>query len=119
MRESDGGPYKQPADLIAGATSFPGPMTFYSGAQAYDPCLMAMSNMPILSQAVWQNNKDTDYVDYDVKLVLNVSQRLVDVEGTNTVFSGIKAKVGSETHIVNKEILIPLSKLKDEERTTL
>lgn len=119
MRESDGGPYKQPADLIAGATSFPGPKTFYSGAQAYDPCMMATCNLPILSQAVWQNNHGNDYVDFDVKVIVTIAQHLIDVEGTNTVFSGIKASVGQETHIVHRELLIPLSKLKDFERTSI
>jgi hypothetical protein len=82
MSESNGGAYSKPEDLVP-SLSF---TQRFSQLQLYRPPMLALNNLPIISQAVWQST-DTNGVKQGHKLYINVKQRLVWITASNQFFT--------------------------------
>jgi hypothetical protein len=82
MSKSDGAAYSEPEDLVP-QQSFTGA---FKGVQLYKPPPLAVNDLPILSQAIWQST-DSARAMNPHRLFVRVRQRLVWVTATNKFFS--------------------------------
>jgi hypothetical protein len=78
MSKSNGGAYSQPEDLVPSLSW----IQRFSPMQLYRPPLLALNNLPIISQAVWQST-DTNGVKQPHTLYIDVKQHLAWVTAKN------------------------------------
>lgn len=79
MSASSGGKYDRDVDLVPDHLGFG---ESFSGIKLHHPPALATSNLPLISQAVWQANSNKEY-DQTIQLGIIVRQRTILVEGTN------------------------------------
>lgn len=83
MSESTGGAYLSAHDLVPHGDDI-GFLEALRKIELYHPPDLATSNLPLISQAAWQATSNREY-DEQIHAVIKVTQRVVQVEGTNTV----------------------------------
>lgn len=85
MSASSGGAYNKAVDLVPKGDSI-GFFDAFKGIKLYSPPDLAVANLPLISQAVWQANDNKDHHE-DVVVKVQVKQRVVLVDGRNDFVS--------------------------------
>jgi hypothetical protein len=81
MSESSGGAYEKANDLVPKGSDI-GFFEAFEGIKLHRPPDLATSNLPIISQAVWQSVSSREYRE-TIYAVIKVTQRVMLVEGRN------------------------------------
>lgn len=81
MSESTGGSYLSAHDLVPSGDDI-GFVDAFRKIKLYHPPDLATSNLPLISQAAWQATSSREY-DEQIYAVIKITQRVVQVEGTN------------------------------------
>lgn len=107
MNASSGAPYKHPHDLVPVDNMDFG--DHFKGITLFDPPELAIANLPIISQMVWQANHNRD-IDETLMLTIKVEQHLASVSGTNKFFT-VHWDTGGQTITYTHKERLPLHKL--------
>ena len=108
MSASSGGAYEHPTDIVPSADDI-GFTDSFRGIHLYSPPDLAVNNMPLLSQAVWQANHNNP-VDESIMLTIQLKQHLVMADGEND-FATVHSHASLRTITYNWHEKIPLHKL--------
>ncbi|WP_326523919.1 hypothetical protein [Sphingomonas sp.] len=81
MSQSSGAAYDSANDLVPKGDAI-GFFDAFKGIVLYNPPDLATSNLPLISQAVWQATSNREY-DETIGVAIKVTQRVVMAEGSN------------------------------------
>lgn len=109
-KAASGAPYNKPTDLVPSGSDI-GFTQAFGGIQLYSPPDLAIANLPLASQCVWQANHPNE-IKVGVNLKIRVTQHAVMVDGTNKFFS-VSAHSSAQTMTYGHAEPIPLMMLVD------
>lgn len=101
MAESSGGAYEKAIDLVPKGDDI-GFVQAFRKIKLHRPPDLAISNLPLISQAAWQATTSREY-DEKIHAVIKVTQRVVHVEGTNNFTSVHSESTGRKLLFTHSE----------------